>query len=140
MAGEKAGIKLLLEIETATDVYTLLGGLRSKSISINGEAIDVTNHDSSQWKTLLDQAGIRSMSLSGSGVHNGDEATLGLAEDNSISQTLTKFRITDTESGGRIYTGLYKITSFERAGEYNAEQTYSMSLESSGAIGITNTP
>lgn len=134
---EKPGIKLLLEVETSPSVYTLVGGLRSKSQTFNSEAIDVTNHDSGEWKTLLDGNGIRSYSLSGSGVHNGDVATLNLIEDNSRSNTLTNFRIIDTDNSGRVYEGFFKIASFERAGEYNAEQTYSISLESSGEITIS---
>lgn len=134
MSGEKGGKNLLLMVETSTDVYTLLGGLRSKSMTINAEAIDVTNHSSDEWKTILDGGGIRSMSLSGSGVHNGDAQTLDLVDDNCTSNTLTKFRIIDTDNSGRSYTAFFKIASFERAGEYNAEQTYSISLESSGPV------
>jgi len=136
MAGEKAGIKLLIQIETAPGVFTLLGGLRSKSLSFNSESVDVTNHSSDEWSTRLDNSGIRAMSLSGSGVHNGDVETLGLAEDNAIANKLTRFRILDTDNNGRSYTAYFKIASFERAGEYNAEQTYSISLESSGEVTI----
>lgn len=134
MAGEKAGINLLIQIETSPGNFTLLGGLRSKSLTFNSEGVEVTNHSSNEWKTMLDGNGIRSMSLSGSGVHNGDEATLGLAEDNAIANTLTRFRIVDADNSGRTYTAYFKIASFERAGEYNAEQTYSLSLESSGEV------
>ncbi len=136
MANEKGGVNLLLQVETATDVYALVGGLRSKSFSFNSESIEVTNHGSDEWKTLLDGNGIRSVSLSGSGVHNGDADTLDHIEDSSVANALTKFRVMDADNNGRTYTGLFKIVSFERAGEYNGEQTYSISLESSGEIDV----
>lgn len=136
MAGEKAGLKLLLQVETAPNVFTLVGGLRSKSLSMSSEAVEVTNHSSDEWKTFLDGAGIRAMSLSGSGVHNGDQATLGLIEQAMLSNTQIRFRIHDTDNNGRMYTAYFKISSFERAGEYNAEQTYSIAMDSSGEVTI----
>ena len=131
----RGGKDLLLEVETAPSVYTLLGGLRTKSFTINSEAIETTNHGSGEYKEMLDGSGIRSMSLSGGGV-SVDDATLVLVEDNCIANTLTNFRITDQSTNGRTYTVCCKIASVERAGEYNAEQTYSISLESSGVITI----
>lgn len=136
MAGEKGGKDFLLKVNTTGTTFATLGGLRSKSMTINAESIDVTNHGSNQFKELLDSAGIKSMSLSGSGVHNGDAATLNLVDDTLLSQALLKFRIVDADSG-RTYESKFKVTSFERAGEFNAEQTYSLSLESSGPITVS---
>lgn len=135
MAGEKGGKDLLLKVENPTSVFTTVGGLRSKSLSIAADGIDVTNHDSAQQRTFLDNAGIVSLSLSGSGIHNGDGTTLNFIEDQCLAQTLTKFQITD--ASGRTYTVLCKITSFERTGEFNGEQTYTISLESSGGVVIS---
>lgn len=130
-----AGKDLLLEVETSPSNYVLVGGLRTKAFTFNGEAIEKTNHGSDQWKELIDGAGIRSMSLSGGGVALND-STIILIEDNAFSQTLTNFRITDTSANGRVYTACCKIVSVERSSEYNAEQTYSISLESSGEVTI----
>lgn len=136
MSGEKGGKDLLLKINTTGSTYVTMGGLRTKNYSINGEGIDVTNHESGQRRTFLDGAGIVSMSLSGGGVHNGDAATLNLAEDNCLAQTLTNFQIVDADSG-RTYQAAFKIVTFERTGEYNGAQEYSISLESSGSITVS---
>ena len=135
MSGEKGGKDLLLKIETSTPgTYATLGSLRAKTMSINAEEIDVTNHESNQLKTLLDGAGIVSFALSGSGIHNGDSSTLNRAEDRCRSQSLTNFQIVD--ANGRTYQGLFKIVTFERTGEYNGAQTYSISLSSSGDFAV----
>lgn len=136
MAGEKAGKDWLLKIEDSgtPGQFTTFGGLRSNSLTINNEAIDVTNKGSNQWRTLLDGAGIRSMSISGSGVFTNSQ-TLSQARQDCINGTLRKFQMIDDDSGD-TFEGFYKITSMERGGEYNGEMTWSLSLESSGEITV----
>ena len=130
------GKDLLLKIEDAGNpgTFITMGGLRSKSISINNEAIDVTEHASNQFREILDACGIRSFSASGSGVFT-DGVTLDQALADCIAGTLRLFQIVDV--GGLTFEGLFKITSMEQSGEYNAEQTWSLSLESSGEITTT---
>ncbi len=139
MSGERGGKDLLLKKEDATTpgTYVTIGGLRSKSMHFNNEAIDVTNHGSNEWKEILDGAGIKHMSMSASGVFNSS-ATLLEIETAMLAGTLTRFQIVDVYTGGRTYTGYFKIASFQRAGEYKGEQTYEISLESSGVITPSN--
>lgn len=137
MSGEKGGKDFLLKVDTTgSGSYSTIGGLQSASMSINNEAIEVTNHGSNQYREILDGAGIRSISLSGSGIHNGDNSTLNTIDDNCLSGTLTNFQIVDDDSG-RTYQGAFKIVTFERAGEYNAAQTFSITLESSGSLTVS---
>jgi TP901-1 family phage major tail protein len=133
----KGGKDLLLKVNTTGSTYVTVGGLRSKSMTINNETIDVTNHGSNQYREILDGAGIRSLTVSGSGVHTGDAATLNKIDDNCLSGTLTNFQIVDADGSGRTYQASFKITSFARAGEYNAEQTFEISLESSGSVTVS---
>lgn len=131
---EQCGKDYVLQRETSPGVWETLGGLQTKSQSMNNEMIDVTNHGSNQDRTLLDGCGIRSMSVSGSGVYNGDSNTLQDLEAACLSGVLQSMRLIDEES--RSYTGMFKVTTFERASEYNGACTYSITLESSGAITI----
>lgn len=130
----KGGKDFLLKVEDSAGAgtYTTLGGLRSTSVTRNAEAIDSTNHGSNQNREILDGAGIRSLSISGSGIFTTD-ANLAVIEDAHEAQTLTRFQVIDVDSG-RTYTALFKIVTFERSGDYNNEQAYSISLESSGSI------
>lgn len=134
----EGGKDFLLKKEDPANPGTFItvGGLRSKSISINNEAIDVTEHASNQFRELLDTCGIRSFDVSGSGVFT-DAVTHKEAITDAVNGTLRKYQVVDTFTGGLTFEGLYKLTSFERAGEYNAEQTFSLSLASSGEVTVT---
>ena len=69
MAAQK-GSALLMKIGNAAspEVFTTIGGMRSTSIALNDEAVDVTNKDSGRARTLLAQGGVNSLTVSGSGV------------------------------------------------------------------------
>lgn len=131
MAAQK-GSALLLKIGSGSPVsYTTIGGLRSTSITMNEEPVDVTNKDSAGVRTLLAQGGVNSMSVSGSGVFTdaASETTLRSAFN---AASFSSFQIIVPELG--TYTGSFMIASLEYAGEYNGEVTYSVTLESSGAV------
>lgn len=120
---------------TATEVFRLMGGLRSKSISISAEEIDITNHDSSQWKELLDEAGIRSVEMSGEGVFE-DGFMFHKARVKLMTNKLANYQIV-VNTDGDYFSGAFKITSGELSGDYNAEQSYSLSFMSSGEVTYT---
>jgi TP901-1 family phage major tail protein len=134
---EAAGKDFVLQIEDTPGggTYTTLGGLRAKTFTRTHEGIEITNHGSNQDKTFLDAAGIRSMGVSGSGIFDRS-ATLHRVVDNCAAGTLTNFRLIDSGSGGRTYTGSFHISQFEESGEYNGAVEYNVSLESSGAITV----
>jgi TP901-1 family phage major tail protein len=135
MANEQCGNDFVLQRDTTGGgAWETIGGLRSKTFTMNNEAIDVTNHGSSQIRELLEGCGIFSMSVSGSGVYNADADTTQALEAAVKTGTFQDMRFLDEAS--RTYTGSFKVTSFERGSEYNAEATYSISLELSGDITI----
>ena len=132
---EQCGKDFLLQRDKdGGPTFVTIGGLRTKSFSMGNEAIEKTNHGSNQKREILDGCGIFSMSGSGSGIYDGDADTVQALEAALLSGILQTLRFTDVT--GRTYTGLFKITTFERAGEFNAEATYSISFESSGDIVI----
>ena len=130
MAAQK-GAALLLKINTTGSTYVTVAGLRSTSITLNDEAVDITNKDSSGNRTLLADGGVFSMSVSGSGVFT-DEASEETMRAAMNATTFKNFQVLIPNFG--TYTGAFMVASLEYAGEYNGEVTYSVSLESSGAI------
>ncbi len=114
---------------TLEETFDTVAGSRTLTMSQGAEAIEITNHDSAQFKEILDRSGIRSMTLSVEGVFK-DDLTMLLVETVLMAQTLRNWRVyfNDTD----YVLCLYKITSLEKAGDYNNEQTWSISLESSG--------
>ena len=132
-----------LLIDNSTGTPATIGGLRSTSMTINCEAVDITSKDSNAFissgndkaRDLLQGGGVRSMTLSASGVFT-DSSTenilRGLAFDGAIQNYDLVF------SDGSKISGAFLITSYERAGEFNGEETYSVTLESSNTITYTN--
>jgi TP901-1 family phage major tail protein len=108
-----------------------VGGLRSTSISLNDEAVDVTTMDSSNQRELLANGGIQTVSISGSGVFT-DAASETTLRGKFGASSFSNFQIIVPDFG--TYTGAFMVASLEYAGEFNGEVTYSVTLESSGAI------
>ena len=141
MAAQK-GLDVLMKIDIS-GTKTTIGGLRSTSITLNDESVDITNKDSLGSRTLLAGAGVNSLSVSGSGVFTDSAAEVAVrtafqaqqnTSDGSSGQTAAfeSFQFIIPNLG--TYTGNFQITSLEYAGEYNGEATYSMSFESAGYI------
>ena len=116
------------------DLFKAVGGIRSKSLSFSSEGIDITNEESDEWKTMLDLAGIRSMEVSGSGVYSSYDMVSYL-EAQALANSLTCLMFLSPKTG-RVYSGCFKLTSFEVSGDYDAESNFSISASSSGAIGL----
>ena len=132
MAAQK-GSALLMKMGNAAspEVFTTIGGMRSTSISMNDEMVDITNKDSARARTLLAQGGVNSMTVSGSGVFT-DSASEATLEGKFDSSALTNYQFLVPDFG--TYTGSFMLTTLEYAGEFNGEVTYSFTFESSGAI------
>ena len=136
------GSSFLLK-DNSTGTPATIGGLRSTSMTINGEAVDITTKDSNAFissgndkaRDLLQGGGVRSMTLSASGVFT-DSSTenilRGFAFDGAIQNYDLVF------SDGSKIAGAFLVTSYERAGEFNGEETYSVTLESSNTITYAN--
>ena len=141
MAAGKGSSFLLKENSTGTPAT--VGGLRSTSMTINGEAVDITTKDSNAFITsgndkardLLQGGGVRSMTLSASGVFT-DSSTENLVRGFAFDGAIQNYDL--IFSDGSKIAGAFLITSYERAGEFNGEETYSLTLESSNTITYTN--
>ncbi len=114
---------------------------KSDSLTINNELIDGTTKDSAGVREYLTDLGLQSVSMSCSGLATDQHKTIvGLAK-NSINAgaALHWFEFDITDIGK--FRGQFGIASFELGGEDGAATaTFSMSLESSGAVTWTATP
>ncbi len=141
MAAQK-GLDVLMKIDIS-GTKTTIGGLRSTSITLNDESVDITNKDSLGSRTLLAGAGVNSLSVSGSGVFTDSAAEVAVRTSFQAQQNTSNGSSAQTAAFETFefiipnlgtYTGAFQITSLEYAGEYNGEATYSMSFESAGYI------
>lgn len=111
--------------------FTTVAGLRTTQLSINGEAVAITSKDSGGWRELLSGAGVRSVSVSGAGVFTGSAAEARL-KANALAGTINDYRL--SFESGETMTGRFLLTRLDYAGDYNGERSYTLALESSGAV------
>lgn len=116
--------------------YTVVGGMRSTSLTINNEQVDVTTKGDMPWRQLIN-CGVRSMSISLSGVFE-DDAILQECLAAALSGEIKNYRL--TSGYGDQFEGPYQIASMERTGEYNGAEEYSITLESAAEITYTGAP
>ena len=130
------GKDLLIKLDlTGGGTYTTIAGLRATRISFNAETVDVTSLESQGgWRELLGGAGVRSASVSGSGVFV-DANTDDRARQIFFQGTVEQFQVIIPSFG--IVEGPFQITSIEYAGTYTGEATYELSLASAGVLTFT---
>jgi len=127
------GSAFLLKIGDGAQVpaFATVAGLRTTQLSINGEAVVVTSKDSGGWRQLLGGAGVRSVSVSGAGVFTGSAAETRI-KAHALAGTIDDYRL--SFEGGDSLTGRFLVTRLDYAGDFNGERSYTLSLESSGAV------
>lgn len=130
------GKDLLLKIRRAgASQFDTVAGLRATRIAFGAETVDVTSVESrGGWRELLIGAGVRSATISGSGVFR-DEATDERMRALFFQGEVPVFQVVIPAFG--IVQGPFQITSLEYAGTYDGEASYEVSLASAGAIEFT---
>ena len=132
MAAER-GSAFLLKIGdgAATPTFVTVAGLKTTQLSINGDAVAITNKGSGGWRELLSGAGVRSVSVAASGIFTGSAAE-GQVKSLALAGTLEDYELS-FESGDRM-RGAFLVTRLEYAGDFNGERNYTLTLESSGPV------
>jgi len=127
------GSAFLLKIGdgSATPVYSTVAGLKTTQLSINGDAVVITNKGSGGWRELLSGAGVRSVSVAASGIFTGSAAETQV-KSLALSGALESYQLS-FESGEQMQ-GEFLVTRLEYAGDFNGERNYTIALESSGEV------
>ena len=130
------GKDLLIKLDlTGAGQFETIAGLRASRISFNAETVDVTSLESpGGWRELLGGAGVRSASISGSGVFK-DASTDERARQIFFDGEMPDFQVIIPNFG--IVQGAFLITAIEYSGSYNGEATYEMTLASAGQLSFT---
>jgi TP901-1 family phage major tail protein len=132
MAAER-GSAFLLKIGDGGNPpgFTTVAGLKTTQLSVNGDAVAITNKGSGGWRELLSGAGVRSVSVAASGIFTGSSAEAqvrSLALNGDLQDYELSF-----ESGERMQ-GSFLVTRLEYACDFNGERNYTLALESSGEV------
>lgn len=121
-----------IKVSRPNTTSAYIAGVRTKSVAINGEGIDVTDDDSAGWRELLDDPAELQISISVSGIVKDDSL-----REESLSSTdrmqPTSFQYPD---GGEI-SGNFYLSSYTETGEYNGAVTFEAEFQSSGVVAYT---
>lgn len=127
------GQDVLVQIDmTGSEEYRTIAGLRASKIAFNAQTVNVTHMSSpGRWRELIEQAGIRSATLNGSGVFVDDETDAKIQQV-FFAGTIPNMRMRLPDFGD--ITGKFQITSMEFAGNYDGEANYDFSFASAGEL------
>jgi len=112
-------------------------GARADSVTINNEPLDITDKDDSGWRTMLGDAGIRTISCEVEGVLKND--TL-LADSVGTANTTLLRECIVTISGIGTLTGDFMLQGLQIGAEQADVTTFTATLESGESMVVTIGP
>lgn len=111
--------------------YARVEAQRSTSLSISSESVDSTVKGE-DWRDILQGAGINSAQVVLSGVASNSPMYM-LLLSKKIAREHIDCQIDD--SVGAFLIGMFKIVSIAASGTHNGEETYDITLDSTGLFG-----
>ena len=135
MAAQK-GKDLLLKVDsTGTSIFTTVAGMRSRTLSLNSETVDITHAESAgRWRELLEGAGSKTARVTGSGVFK-DAASDALIRSYVFNGTIRNWQVLIPDFG--IVEGPFQISSMDFNGKHDGEVAFDLTLESAGELLFT---
>jgi len=121
-----------VQVKRGASPATLVAGVRTKSITINGAPIDITNDDDTGIRKLLDEPGQLEVSISVSGILK-NEVLLTESLQTSDRVQPTEFLWPGAVSAGSL-SGDFFLASMGITGEYQGAVTFEAAFESAGAV------
>lgn len=111
-----------------------VGDCQNHSLKFNNQTVDITNKSSNGYRTFLEGAGTKSVSITLNGIMTNDagyEQLQGYCTNGTINTHSMAW------ADGDILEGSFMATGLDIGGKYDGEQTFSVTLESSGAWTFT---
>jgi TP901-1 family phage major tail protein len=127
----QSGSLLLLKLQNEQKEFLTIGGMRANKFILNNNLIDASCKTSGKWRAVLDKAGISFATVTGAGVFT-DSASERLLQEIAFLNKLQNYQL--CFANGDILQGCFLITNYERTGNFGEEDTYAISLESSGEL------
>lgn len=119
-----------------------VAGIQEQGVTVNGEAVDITNNDSDGWRSLLDVGQINSLDISASGVVLNDtlraDAIAGATAANRRMQDATfEYPLEAGQSTPARITGTFYLQGYAETGTHDGAITFECSFMSSGVVTYT---
>ncbi|WP_420411277.1 phage major tail protein, TP901-1 family [Roseibium sp.] len=134
--GAQRGRDLLLKLDAEPNgSFVTVAGLRARQIALNATSVDITTSESAgRWRELLEGAGTRAASLSGSGLFR-DGASDAAVRQLFFDGAIRPWQVVIPDFG--TLEGLFQVTALEYAGRHDSEVTFEIALSSAGELGFT---
>ncbi len=123
------GALFLLEVEIDS-VFTVLAAMRTTTMTVNNETVDVTSKGDLQ-RELLENCGIQSVSIKAQGCISSADSYKKISYAANTGEILN---VKINSSNGETYSGGFILSAFETSGEYNKDGLYSITLESADSF------
>lgn len=114
---------------------TTIAGVRTKSVTVNNEPVDITTDDDSGYRTLLEESGTSSIDMSVEGLTQDDT----LIDKASSGGTLIEEYTIELPSGAKI-VGDFRFNNLEVGAEYTDAITFTGEFQSTGSWTFTAAP
>jgi TP901-1 family phage major tail protein len=118
------------------DPQPAVAGIKEKSVSFSGEAVDITNDDSGGWRELLDAAGVNGVEISCSGVALDDTLRADWFSGASATGKRMQKAAFQYKDGGKI-AGTFYLQEYSETGNHDDQITFEATFLSSGVVTYT---
>lgn len=131
--GAQRGKDLLVRVDaTGSGGFATVAGIRSRRLAFNAETVDATDSDSAgRWRELLGGAGVRRATIAGSGLFK-DAAADATVRELFFADAVRDWQVVIPDFG--TVAGPFLITELTYGGDHDGEVTFSITLESAGAL------
>lgn len=135
MAAQK-GKDLLLKVDSdGLGTFTTVAGLRTRTLALNAETVDITHSESAgRWRELLAGAGAKNARISGAGVFK-DAASDAIVRSYLFDGTIRNWQVVVPDFG--TVQGPFQVTSLDLSGRHDGEITFDLTIESAGELIFT---
>lgn len=127
------GALFLLKVEIDS-VFTVLAAMRTTTMTVNNETVDVTSKGDLQ-RELLENCGIQSVSIKAQGCISSADSYKKISYAANTGEILN---VKINSNNDEICSGGFILSAFETSGEYNKDGLYSITLESADTVRLDN--
>lgn len=113
------------------DKWQVVGGMRAIKLNLNNQLIDASVSGNTGWKELLAEAGLRQLTVIGSGAFSNSIA------ENDMQKLAFTGKIAEYKlvfPAGNSLSGNFQISNYQRIANIDEEESYTISLVSSGSV------
>lgn len=111
--------------------WNIVGGMRTTKFTLNNQLIDASICSDSPWKELHKESGLKQLIITISGAFSNSRA------ENDIQKYAFQGKIAEYRlvyPAGNSLSGNFQISNYHRVANVDEEESYSLSLVSSGQV------